>query len=58
VLFSITKETELSVEIKDIRGELSILQMGLNEQWLIFKEATRSGLKFLGKESPQAMSEE
>ncbi len=37
-LFSITRETELLVEIKDIRDELSILQMVLEDQLSILKE--------------------
>ncbi|KAF7502109.1 hypothetical protein GJ744_007110 [Endocarpon pusillum] len=37
-LFSITRETELLVEIKDIQDELSILQMVLKDQLAILQE--------------------
>jgi len=37
-IFDITKETALLVEIKDVRDELSVLQMVLNDQASVMKQ--------------------
>ncbi|RDW57478.1 hypothetical protein BP6252_13738 [Coleophoma cylindrospora] len=54
VLFDITAETELLVEIKDIRDELNILRMVLTDQEAVIKDFNESVAQLKGElTSPQ-----